>query len=255
MALKIKQFSNVSRGEITDIVLKADHTITDLVIDNVMGEIADHGLIVVGLGDNAAPVAITIVDQLITAHNAGIPILFAHGFPSDFDTNMTISDKDKQVLSRITNELENNKLKTYINEFLKDVDTVFSSYWTKLETLGFLPNPISTYTYYTSASEKISHPALNTPFNINSSAGFEIQSTHDWGIKLVPGVTRLLINPSAPDTDANYFVAGWQPVGKGKIAYTQMGHNMGDSGNIWNSLSQKESQLFCNIISWLIELV
>ena len=145
MTVKIKHFTNESKNEIENILSTANHNIPDLIIDKILDDAVDQNLIVVGLGDNAVPPTVKILDKLITAHNSGIPILFTHGFPTDISGIRTLSVEDQSLLNEFIGKFNNDTLRSIISDFF---DTTEKQYWNKLEKLGFTDSNDKDYDWF-----------------------------------------------------------------------------------------------------------
>lgn len=256
--MKVLQFTLLDKSEFENICNKISYTFPSLEIEKVLDEnletdVTDHTVIVIGFGDNVFPFD-KLVTRLKRAHDNGYPILFSHGidpYSLLYDGKTTLTNEEIEVMVNTIDVPDSPNFTAMMQK--ASANALLDWRENKLQAahdLGFSEPPASVYNYYSQASIKVNAPVLQTPYDLRTS-DFIIQQTHSYGVKLANDVTRVLINPLVPDDNYNWHLAGKAPVGKGKIAYLNFGHNDFNRGDLWNDITIVDAQLFVNVITWL----
>lgn len=221
-----KIFNSVTYGENIEIDKEDD-------IDKKVKNMFNYDLVILGLGDNNYPTNF-IIDDLISYNQSGGPIMITHGI-NPFDT-IEIEEGFYEHCKTC---------KYYIKKEKRLLE--------KCNDLGISPDSLEgrQHQYYDHVDVIIDHQILHSPFNITKS-DFNVKQTHTYGIGLIPECIKILNPSSLPDDKYAYHLSIYEPIGRGKIAFFNTGHNEGDFNNKWNGLPSTEEQLFCNVVNWLI---
>lgn len=91
---------------------------------------------------------------------------------------------------------------------------------------------------------------LNNPYKIEYTKTVPIMSTHNTGITLLPVCKIVMDNPARKMGLDNYYLAAYDAIGKGRIVYSQFGHNDYKKDKFVHP-DELENKLFINILYWL----
>jgi hypothetical protein len=249
--MKVLQFTVLNKDEFVSTANRISHTFPSLEMDKIFdidseGDVTNHTVIVVGFGDNIYPFD-KIAVRLNRAHNNGIPILFTHGTNPYADSGETLTDSE--IDSMIDSISFSNK-PSFTNLAKTASKNALLNWREAVTNLGFSGPQRGEYNYYSTVSIKTNIPALHSPYNVGN-VDFQVQQTHSYGVKLSPNCVRILINPAVTDDGYNWHLAGYTPVGKGRIAYLNFGHNDFDRNNLWNDITINDAKLLVNTMVWL----
>jgi hypothetical protein len=210
--MNVLHISFMNQDEVSSLITGAGASLDDYTITTYTGAetFEDYDVIVIGMNDGGVDIS-DILEDLITARDNGVPLLFTHDCP---------------------------------RRDCFDLDGI------DLTPLGFtFFQDNYEYDLYTDIHiNNASHALLTSPYNI--SEGFTIEQTHGVGQVLQETCEIIIENPNLISGSTNFYLATKEEVSKGKIVYWTFGHNRYNSTQFFTPLIA-ECKLFINALQWL----